>query len=126
MDPGPPADGSELAALRERLVEAYAAGDAERAADLYVEQGVQQPPGRPPAVGRRAILESYQTVFANGGLTLRMEPWQTVVSGHEARERGAYLLAAGNQPLLMGKYILVAERSADGDWRCVWSSVTPD
>ena len=123
---GTKSSASELDELRQRTVDAYAAGDAERATGLYVDDGVQQPPGRPAAVGREAIRRSYEMLFGHGGLTLRMEPWQTVVAGREARERGAYHLAAGDQTLLAGKYIAVAEQSDDGDWHYVWSTVTPD
>ena len=118
--------GSVLEELRQRTIEAYAAGDAERATGLYVDDGVQQPPGRPAAAGRESIRRSYQMVFGHGGLTLRMEPWETVVAGREARERGAYHLASGDQTLLTGKYMVVAAKQDDGDWRYVWSTVTPD
>jgi uncharacterized protein (TIGR02246 family) len=111
--------------LREQTVRAYARGDADRAADLYVEHGVQQPPGRPAAVGREAIRSSYQAVFTHGGLTLQMEPWETIVAGEEARERGAYHLAAGDMTLLAGKYMSVMAET-DGEWRYVWTTVTPD
>jgi ketosteroid isomerase-like protein len=117
---------SELDELRDRTIQAYAGGDAERAAGLYVDEGVQQPPGRPAIVGREAIRMSYEMLFGRGGLALRMEAWQTVVSGREARERGAYHLAAGDQTLLAGKYMAVTARSDDGEWRYVWSTVTPD
>ena len=117
---------AEIERLREQTIQAYAAGDPERAAGLYLDDGVQQPPGRPSAVGRTAIRESYALLFARGGLTLRMEPWETVVVEREARERGAYHLAAGAHTLLAGKYMTVMAQSADGDWRYVWSTVTPD
>jgi ketosteroid isomerase-like protein len=117
---------SGLDNLRDQTVEAYALGDADRAAGLYVERGVQQPPGRPAAVGRDEIRTSYQMLFARGGLTLRMDPWETVVAGPEARERGAYHLAAGERTLLLGKYMTVMAQSDHGDWRYVWSTVTPD
>jgi ketosteroid isomerase-like protein len=117
---------SELDALREQTMQAYAAGDVERAAGLYVDDGVQQPPGRAAVVGRRAILESYGMLFARGGLTLRMEPWESVIVGREARERGAYRLAAGDEPLLVGKYMAVMAQTDDGGWRYVWTTVTPD
>ena len=117
---------SELDGLRERTMQAYATGDAQAAAGLYVDEGVQQPPGRPAVVGRDAIRATYELLFGRGGLTLRMEPWDTVVSGRAARERGRYHLSAGDQTLLAGKYIVVAEQSDDGEWRYVWSTVTPD
>jgi len=123
---GTTSTGSELDKLRGQTIEAYALGDAERAAGLYVDDGVQQPPGRPPAVGRDAIRETYNMLFGRGGLSLRMEPWQTVVGEQEARERGAYHLAAGEQTLVVGKYMSVMARSDDGEWRYVWSTVTPD
>lgn len=102
------------------------AGDAESAAELYVDEGVQHPPGRPAVVGRDAIRATYALLFGRGGLALRMEPWETVVSGGEARERGAYHLSSGGQTLLVGKYIFVAAKSDGGEWRYVWSTVTPD
>jgi len=115
-----------LEALRRHTTEAYAAGDVERAVGLYVEEAVQQPPGRPANVGREAIRQSYEMLFSQGGLSLQMTPWETVISGDEARERGAYLLEMGNRVLLAGKYLFVAARTASADWRYVWTTVTPD
>lgn len=117
---------SELDGLRARTVEAYARGDVEAAASLYLDEGVQQPPGRPAAVGRDAVRESYRALFERGGLTLQMNPWETVVAGREGRERGAYHLAAGERTLLIGKYMVVVAKSGDGEWRYAWSTVTPE
>lgn len=117
---------TELDRLRAQSVEAYARGDAEAASALYVEDGVQQPPGRPASVGRDAIRESYRALFARGALTLRMDPWETIVSGREGRERGAYHLAAGDRTLLMGKYMIVVAKADDDEWRYAWTTVTPD
>jgi len=120
------AGAAQLDELRERAMVAYARGDVELAASLYVDDGVQHPPGRPPIVGRQAIRESYDMLFARGGLTLRMDPWETVIRRGEARERGAYHLAIGAQTLLAGKYMAVMAETEDGGWRYVWSMVTPD
>jgi hypothetical protein len=90
--------GSGPDALRGRIIQAYAAGDAERAAALYVNEGVQQPPGRPAAVGRDAIRESCNMLFGRGGLSLRMEPLQTVVGEQGARERGRITWLPANRP----------------------------
>jgi predicted ester cyclase/ketosteroid isomerase-like protein len=116
-----------LEELRRRTVEAYGAADAEAAADLYAESAVQQPPGRPPVIGREAIRDSYRLLFSQGGLSLALTPWETVElgSGSEARERGGYRLTLGEQVLLAGKYLFVAART-HGGWRYVWTTVTPD
>jgi uncharacterized protein (TIGR02246 family) len=116
-----------LAELRRHTSQAYAAADADRAADLYVDDGVQQPPGRPPVVGRTAIRESYRALFSRGGLDLELGPWETaVIGGGEARERGAYRLSMGDQLLLAGKYLFVVRETAPGHWRYVWTTVAPD
>ena len=119
-------DSEVLEALRRRTTQAYAAGDVDQAVDLYVDEAVQQPPGRPAVVGRDAIRQSYGLLFSQGGLALRLSPWETVVSGNEARERGAYHLAMGDRVLLAGKYVFVAREAAAGEWRYVWTTVTPD
>jgi len=108
------------------MVEAYSSGDAHAAAELYVEEAVQQPPGRAPVVGRSAIHQAYQALFAHGGVSVDLDPWETVVSGTEARERGGYRLASGGMTLLAGKYVTVATQTAGDEWRYVWTTVTPD
>jgi hypothetical protein len=35
-------------------------------------------------------------------------------------------LAAGDQPLLVGKYMAVTAKLDDGQWRFVWTTVAPD
>lgn len=119
-------DSEVLEPLRRGTTEAYAAGDVEGAVDLYVDEAVQQPPGRPAVVGRDAIRQSYSMLFSQGGLALRLSPWETVVSGGEARERGAYHLAMGDRVLLAGKYVVVARKTEAGEWRYVWTTVAPD
>ncbi|MGH2444585.1 MAG: YybH family protein [Candidatus Limnocylindria bacterium] len=119
-------DSKVLDALRQRTIEAYAAADVERSVGLYVDEAVQQPPGRSAIVGREAIGAAYRLLFAQGGLSLQMEAWDTVVARPEARERGAYRLAAGGQALLAGKYMFIARETAPGEWRYVWTTVTPD
>lgn len=99
------------------------AGDAERWGQLWLEDGVQMPPGAPPNIGKEAILAnlaaglgqvSYEDFVINNE--------EVTVSGDLAVVRGTYATnlvpKGGGGPLpLDGKYMSVLKRQPDGEWK---------
>ena len=58
---------AEIEALTARWADAYAAVRIEEATDCFAPDGLYMVPGKPPAIGRDALLELHRFWLRNGG-----------------------------------------------------------
>lgn len=110
----------EIQAAQDRLADAIAARDADRAASLYTEDARLIPQGGPACTGREAIAAFFGGALANGIVGARFTTED--VDGDDARaiEIGGYTLYAatpdGERVLAAEGRYLVAWRKIDGSW----------
>lgn len=110
----------EIQAAQDRLADAIAARDADRAAALYTEDARLIPQGGPACTGREAIAAFFGGALANGIVGARFTTED--VDGDDARatEVGGYTLYAatpdGERVLAAEGRYLVAWRKIDGSW----------
>jgi ketosteroid isomerase-like protein len=115
--------------LNARLVAFYSAGQADSAAQIFVQDVWAMPPNSPPIVGRDS-LRSYQTkVFAAGKWQFDLKTDDVAVADSLATERGHYTLKVTAGPQAMypsfedrGNYLVLWRRDSDGHWRQVWEA----
>ena len=125
-------DTAGLARLRQVWTDAYTAGDAAAMKALYTDDAVRMAYDAPAQVGIDQILAGYVTSFARRVFqpTLSLRSAELWVLDTLALERGTYhevLRAEGRKSLVEeGKYVVVARRGADGQWRYVWSIFNRD
>ncbi|MCB0108219.1 MAG: nuclear transport factor 2 family protein [Caldilineaceae bacterium] len=113
----------EINALFTEYGDSLAADDAERWVQLWVEDGVQLPPGAPPNVGRAAILASISSAmehYAYRDMDIHVD--EVLLAGDLAIARGMYTAMLvphdGSEPILVdGKYTTTFQRQADGTWK---------
>lgn len=100
---------------------AFNRGDAAAVAGFYTEDAVLLPPDAERVEGRQAVA-AYWREGIDGGLTdLDLKAFEVMEAGALAYEIGAFSLNSpgeGEQPVsLTGKYIVIWQRGADGEWR---------
>jgi uncharacterized protein (TIGR02246 family) len=119
---------ADLAAIRsttDRWVAAVRAGQWQEAASTFTEDAILTFSGTPHK-GRRAILEFHQT----------MPPWNPTRTLHidEIRGRGDMAFVAGHStivpdgggpPVVVGRYLDIRVRQADGTWLFYRDMVSP-
>ena len=95
------------------------AGDLDRWITLWIDDGIQMPPGAPPNIGKETIY-----AFVGGYPPVT----EMVVNSEEVREAGDWGFSRGNYWLVMapkegetvkaeGKFLTVFEKQADGSWK---------
>ena len=114
----------DVEALEERgrdWVDAARREDAAALVDLYEEDAVFLPPGRPEIVGREAIRSLFEAQFERFDAEYDFAIREIVVSGDWAFRRGAYTVRArlddGADRTIRDKFIDVWHRGSDGRWR---------
>jgi ketosteroid isomerase-like protein len=86
----------------------------------------------PPTVGKQAITERYQKLFANADFTLTWEPVKAEVfpAGTFGYTTGKYVARFKNKEGKMmvsrGHYITLWRKQDDGSWKIVGDSGGPD
>lgn len=111
--------------LREAYLDAYNAGDAEAAASFFHEEGAKLRPGEGPATGRDEIRDFLAGTFELQEIQMLALPEDRRMDGDVAVERGMLavtvtLVDNGETADTSGKYVLVAERDDDGEWKLLW------
>ena len=109
------------------------AGDVDKVAGMYAEDGVLLPPDAPPVKGRAAIREFWNGLLQPYAVTLTLGTDQVEGRGDLAYIVGHYHLVttpkAKGTPALApedGKYSEVLKRQSDGSWRYVVDMYSPN
>ena len=101
-----------------------ALGDAQSIIDLYDEEAIRMPPGRPMLCGRSAILDDFREMFRSTQATVRFPPALTRVMGDSVVGTGVYFLTTtdrdGSVSEEIGKYVGVYRQDRHGVWRILW------
>ncbi|MEZ4705850.1 MAG: nuclear transport factor 2 family protein [Caldilineaceae bacterium] len=125
---------AEIDALFTEYGDSLAADDAERWIQLWVEDGVQLPPGTLPNVGRDAILASISGAMEHYGYRdMDIQVDEVLLAGDLAIARGMYTVTLvprdGSQSILVdGKYTTTFQRQPDGSlkiYRDIFNSNVP-
>jgi uncharacterized protein (TIGR02246 family) len=114
---------AEIEGIFTEYGDSLAAGDAERWIQLWVEDGVQLPPGAPPNVGRDTIFASISANMMQGtyeDMDIHVE--EVLVAGDLAIARGMYTVTFvpndGSDPVFVdGKYTTTFQQQPDGSWK---------
>jgi uncharacterized protein (TIGR02246 family) len=125
---------AEIEGIFTEYGDSLAAGDAERWIQLWVEDGVQLPPGAPPNVGRDTIFASISANMMQGtyeDMDIHVE--EVLVAGDLAIARGMYTVTFvpndGSDPVFVdGKYTTTFQRQPDGSlmiYRDIFNSNVP-
>ena len=138
VPPAAPPDVAAVTAEIEGIFTEYGdslgAGDAERWTQLWVEDGVQLPPGAPPNVGRDKIFASISADMAQGTYEdMDIHVDEVLVAGDLAIARGMYTVTFvpndGSDPVFVdGKYTTTFQRQPDGSlkiYRDIFNSNVP-
>jgi uncharacterized protein (TIGR02246 family) len=112
----------QIAAIEERIMAGFAAGDADAIAAQYTEDALLLPQDSPPVQGRAAIAELYRPALEELTMRLRTRIEEIEVAGGWAWLRGRFehtstSKADGTVTEYRGKYLAVARRDPDGVWR---------
>ena len=129
VSPVPPAQsGPDQSAVRTAIEKqaaafsaAYNRGDIKAVAAMYAEDAIALPPDADMVRGRPAIEKLWTDAMASGMKTLTFTVIDVQSSGNLAVETGraAIGLQPAGQPASTetGKYVVVWQRGADGQWR---------
>jgi uncharacterized protein (TIGR02246 family) len=111
----------EIQAAQDRLAEAVAARDPQRAASLYAPDARLIPQGGPACNDPDAIAAFFAGAFANGIVGARFTTGEVEGDEVQAIEIGRYELFAappgGDRVLAAEGRYLVVWRMVDGNWR---------
>jgi len=116
------ADLDAIHALMEQVTQADMSGDVEGLLASYTDDVVSMPPDLPVMVGKDALRAYYQEVFSQLSIeNLEMTADETHVAGDWAFSRGRFeetvTPAAGDAFDVVGKYLFIFHREADGSWK---------
>lgn len=120
-------ESSELAALGERWMEAFNAGDVDALAAFYAEDARLLPPNAELGQGREVARAAFSDMIASG-IKGQLETIEAVAAGDVGYRVGTYSLQGPDGAALdRGKYIEVWRR-IDGAWQIendIWNSDMP-
>ena len=128
-DPAEPAETSQadidaIGKLADDFVAAANSGDLALVAAFYAADAVLMPPNQPATKGAQAIQSALEVGAADFQLALSVD--ETAIAGDWAFSSGAYTLMEGEEPTeIIGKWLNVLRRQADGSWkihRSIWNN----
>jgi uncharacterized protein (TIGR02246 family) len=134
----PPAQGQDAVrvAIEKRAAEFSAAfnrGDVKAVAAMYTEDAIALPPDADIVRGRTAIEKLWTDAMASGMKSITFTVLDVQSSGDLAVETGraAIGLQPAGKPVTTqtGKYVVVWQRGADGQWRLlrdIWNGGGPE
>lgn len=112
-----------IAKTRSDYVSAWKAQDAGKTANLYTEDALVLYPDQPAVIGKNAIVDYFKTFFGAFSKTdFELSSAEVNVVGSWAFDRGAYrwkaVPRAGGAPVEdSGKYLVILQRQANGEWK---------
>jgi uncharacterized protein (TIGR02246 family) len=111
--------------------DAYNAGDADKIAAMYADDGVVMAPNVPVATGRdaiRAMIAKQSAEAKAAGLTLAIKQGAMGVSGDLAWHSGSYTVNGADGAAVDGGSYMEMRRNSGGQWlitRDIWNSDAP-
>jgi uncharacterized protein (TIGR02246 family) len=112
-----------IAKTRSEYVAAWEAANAGKIAQLYTENALVLYPNQPAVTGRSAIVDYFNGFFAEFPQNeFELISAEIEIAGPWAFDRGAYrwkgVTRAGGEPAEdSGKYLVILQRQATGDWK---------
>jgi uncharacterized protein (TIGR02246 family) len=100
----------------------YNSGDIDNWISLWTDDGIQMPPGSPPALGKEEIRKRNKAVLLRFTFDLRITNDEIGAADEWAFARGTYnaTLTAkegGKRTRVDGKYLTIFKRQSDGSWK---------
>ncbi|MEZ4862195.1 MAG: SgcJ/EcaC family oxidoreductase [Caldilineaceae bacterium] len=98
------------------------AGDIDRWVEVWVDDGIQMPPGEPAVVGKENILARNRAAFAPFDVSMSISNQEVVAAGGWAYARGVYEATltpkvGGENVSVDGKYMTILQKQPDGSWK---------
>lgn len=114
-------DEQRIGHLIQRYETALNNSDTARILELYSSRPTFMPQHAPAQVGREAVQQAYQQVFANIDLDIRFETHELEVLGDTAWARtssaGQTTILANNAVITEGNNELFVFKKENGDWK---------
>lgn len=115
-------DEAQIRAIEDRMMAAFAAGDADAIGANYTEDAVLMTMDRPSITGRKNIADHYRRMLQNVTTRLTTHIDEVEVAGDWGFMRGRFdqtitMKQNGATMSIQGKYIAIARRDKDGVWR---------
>ena len=116
----------DMDAVMEAIWSEYTAsigeGDIERWVEVWVEDGIQLPPGEAAVVGKDNILARNSAVFEPFDVSMSITNEEVIAEGNWAYARGVYEAtltpkAGGEDIQVDGKYVTILQKQPDGTWK---------
>jgi ketosteroid isomerase-like protein len=124
-------DEAAIAEFNRRYLQAINDGDIETLAELTTEGHVMIGSGRPPLVGKTALVDAMAGVFERFDIDESWAPEETIVSGDLAFQRGTYAVEAtpktGGEPTRStGNFARIYTRQPAGAWLMIRDVLASD
>lgn len=116
------ADIASISKLWESYALAATGGDATTFATLWTDDAIKMIPNLPVAVGKDNIMARFKANIAGATSVMTIKVEETVIAGDLAYTRGSYeqvttSKADGSRMRLVGKFLDILVRQADGSWK---------
>jgi uncharacterized protein (TIGR02246 family) len=115
-------DVAQIYALWNEYTAAWSAGDMARWIALWIDGGIQMPPGVPHNTGKEQIQAAMQRLLDTYDYEMTINPEEVRVLGDRAYSHGHRRLAmtpksGGDSAEVRGKFLTVLEKQVDGSWK---------
>ena len=129
MEKEVPSTEADVAAIKSVVIDKWAAAmgaeDVDALMTLYIDEAVSMDPGEPAHVGHRAIRTKFERDLGSNAFEIVSTLDDVLVSGDYAVVRGSdndtLSPKGGGEPSkLNSKWMILAERQADGTWKILW------
>jgi uncharacterized protein (TIGR02246 family) len=117
------ADVAQVYQLWNEVAAAAVDGDLERWIALWIDDGIQMPPGAPRRVGKAQIRRGMQPLFDDfDTVKMLIQPEEVRILGDRAYSQGTYeleiaLKGGGESKRYSGKFLDILEKHIDGSWK---------
>ena len=115
-------DSAEISKLWREYAAAATAGDLERWTALWIEDGIQMPPGAARRTGKKVIGAEMRPLFDLFNTQMAIYPDAIEVLGDQAYAHGLYEFVmtpkeGGDSIEVKGKFLTILRKQVDGSWR---------
>jgi len=117
------ADVAQVYELWTEYAAAASDGDMERWIALWIDDGIQMPPGAPRRVGKAEIRRGMQPLFdLFDTIEMIFQPEEVRILGDRAYSHGTYEIEMepqeeGETRSYSGKFLAILEKQVDGSWK---------